>query len=197
MTDRSPSVLIAVDLIGVPRAVTDEVAQRLAEDSCDASSSSSAPRTRTPAPRSAGVLPYIFNVPASAAQQQAVDSYTSTLIGSAGTRRARGARRSPAVAGFVVAGPRRLRGEPPRAQGREMDRVRRHARRRCRSRRADAGRSRPGRRAAGGARQLRVPRDHARRQRQLSARRLAGRRQGADSAAASGRDRHGDDRDGR
>ena len=33
VTDRSPSVLIAVDLIGVPRAVTEEVARRLADAS--------------------------------------------------------------------------------------------------------------------------------------------------------------------
>ena len=78
-TDSSPSVLVAVDLIGVPLAVTDAVARRLADVSVRREQFViSATHTHT-GPSLSGVLPYIFNVPASAGQQQVIDSYTSAL----------------------------------------------------------------------------------------------------------------------
>jgi hypothetical protein len=73
------SILIAVDLIGVSRAATEEIARRLASTVRREQFVISATHTHT-GPSLAGVLPYIFNVPASAAEQQIVDSYTSTLI---------------------------------------------------------------------------------------------------------------------
>jgi hypothetical protein len=79
--DPNPSVLVAVDLIGVPRAVTEEVARRLATARVRREQFViSATHTHT-GPALAGVLPFIFNVPASEAQQQVIDSYTSALIG--------------------------------------------------------------------------------------------------------------------
>ncbi len=77
--DRSPSILIAVDLIGVPRAVTEEVSRRLGNAVRREQFVICATHTHT-GPSLAGVLPYIFNVPVSAPQQQVVDSYTSTLV---------------------------------------------------------------------------------------------------------------------
>ncbi len=76
---RNSSILIAVDLIGVSRAATEEIARRLANTVRREQFVISATHTHT-GPSLAGVLPYIFNVPASAAEQQIVDSYTSTLI---------------------------------------------------------------------------------------------------------------------
>ena len=110
------------------------------------------------------------------------------------TRRPRRAGRPPAVAGLLVTGARRLRGKPPRAEGRQMDRLRDHARRGGRSRPSDARRARP--------RMVRCERcwsiTPATRRRSkaatTSAWRLARRRQGADPAAASGRRRPGVDR---
>jgi hypothetical protein len=73
------AVLIAVDLIGVPRALSDEVARRLANASIRREQFVvSATHTHT-GPALAGVLPYIFNVPATSAQQQVVDRYTAAL----------------------------------------------------------------------------------------------------------------------
>ena len=79
-TTRRPSVLIAVDLIGVPRALTEEVARRLGNTVRREQFVICATHTHT-GPALAGVLPYIFNVPASAPQQQVIDSYTSALVG--------------------------------------------------------------------------------------------------------------------
>ena len=79
-TDSNPSVLIAVDLIGVPLSLTDTVARRLADASVRREQFViSATHTHT-GPSLSGVLPYIFNVPASPAEQKAIDSYTSALI---------------------------------------------------------------------------------------------------------------------
>ena len=64
---------------GVPRAVTEEVARRLANAVRREQVVICATHTHT-GPSLAGVLPYIFNVPASTAQQRVVDSYTSTLV---------------------------------------------------------------------------------------------------------------------
>ena len=77
--DEAPAVLIAVDLIGVPRAVTEEVARRLGKTLRREQFAVSATHTHT-GPSLSGVLPYIFNVPASAQQQRVIDSYTSALV---------------------------------------------------------------------------------------------------------------------
>jgi hypothetical protein len=73
------SILLTVDLIGVPRAITEEVARRLADTVRREQFVISATHTHT-GPSLAGVLPYIFNVPASPAERQVVDRYTSTLV---------------------------------------------------------------------------------------------------------------------
>jgi hypothetical protein len=75
----TPAVLIAVDLIGVPRAVTEEVARRLGDSVRREQFVIAATHTHT-GPSLSGVLPYIFNVPASAQEQQAIDRYTSALV---------------------------------------------------------------------------------------------------------------------
>lgn len=78
--DEAPAVLIAVDLIGVSRAVTEELAGRLGNTVRREQVAISATHTHT-GPSLTGVLPYIFNVPASAQQQRVIDSYTSALVG--------------------------------------------------------------------------------------------------------------------
>jgi hypothetical protein len=78
--DEAPAVLIAVDLIGVSRAVTEELARRLGNTVRREQVAISATHTHT-GPSLTGVLPYIFNVPASAQQQRVIDSYTSALVG--------------------------------------------------------------------------------------------------------------------
>lgn len=76
---RQAAVLITVDLIGVSRRMSDEVATRLAGEGIErAAVAISATHTHT-GPSLSGVLPYIFNVPATAAQQDAIDRYTTTL----------------------------------------------------------------------------------------------------------------------
>ena len=91
-TTRSPSVLIAVDLIGVPRAVTEEVARRLAEAPCGASSSSSAPRTRTRGPRSRASCPTSSTC---RRPRRSSRSSTATRRRSSASSNASRARRSP------------------------------------------------------------------------------------------------------
>jgi hypothetical protein len=76
---RGTAVLIAVDLIGVPRTVSDGVARRLSDTGVTrAGLAVSATHTHT-GPSLAGVLPYIFNAPVTAAQQATIDQYTASL----------------------------------------------------------------------------------------------------------------------
>ena len=124
--DAAPAVLIAVDLIGVPRTLTEDVARRLA-DAGVAGTVRHQRDAHAHGTRARGVLPYIFNVPGHAAQQEVIDSYTSALSASSNGR-ARRTRRSAAGAGLVVAGTRRLRREPAGDEGRQVDRLRRDAR---------------------------------------------------------------------
>ena len=78
-SDPDAAVLIAVDVIGVPRALSDGVAKRLANASVRREQFVlSATHTHT-GPALAGVLPYIFNVPATSEQQQVIDRYTAAL----------------------------------------------------------------------------------------------------------------------
>ena len=138
-------------------------------------------------PSLAGVLPYIFSVPASAPQQQVVaESYTLDARPSqlervaraalAGRRPSRVSAGHRGAAGFAAN--RRV------LEGRQMDRLRE-------SRPGGAvdhdlpmlAVPRRGWRAAGGVRQLRLSRDNPRGPRQLPARRLARRGQGADPSS--------------
>jgi hypothetical protein len=76
---RGSALLITVDLVGVPRTVTDDVAQRLSDTGVTrASLAVSATHTHT-GPSLSGVLPYIFNVPATPDQQGVIDRYTISL----------------------------------------------------------------------------------------------------------------------
>ena len=79
--DRDPAVLVAVDLIGTSRAITDEVARRLANASVRREQFVIAATHTHTGPSLSGVLPHIFNVPASPEQQQVIDRYTATLTG--------------------------------------------------------------------------------------------------------------------
>ena len=75
-----PAVLIAVDLVGVSRQVTDEVASRLTKAGIERSQVAiSATHTHT-GPSLSGVLPFIFSVPATAGEQAAIDRYTTQLV---------------------------------------------------------------------------------------------------------------------
>lgn len=79
-SEPNASVLIAVDLIGVPRTLSDEVARRLENASIRREQFVvSATHTHT-GPALAGVLPFIFNVSASPEQQRVIDRYTSDLV---------------------------------------------------------------------------------------------------------------------
>ena len=76
---RGTALLITVDLIGVSRTVRDDLAQRLSDTGVTrASLAVGATHTHT-GPSLSGVLPYIFNVPATPAQQGVIDSYTVSL----------------------------------------------------------------------------------------------------------------------
>src|SRR3954468_1723599 len=77
--DPDPAVLIAVDLVGIPAAVTEGVARRLSNAHVRREQFVvSATHTHT-GPSLTGVLPHIFNVPPTAAEQQAIDRYTDAL----------------------------------------------------------------------------------------------------------------------
>ena len=76
-----PAVLITADLIGVPLALTDEVARRLSGlGVARAQLAIAATHTHT-GPSLAGVLPRIFSVPATPAQEAVIAAYTRDLTG--------------------------------------------------------------------------------------------------------------------
>jgi hypothetical protein len=76
---RPTAVLITADLIGVPRRLSDDLAGRLADAGVERGTVAiSATHTHT-GPSLSGVLPYIFNSPATPAQQAAIDRYTTRL----------------------------------------------------------------------------------------------------------------------
>ena len=76
---RHAAVLIAADLIGVPRRLSDDIAKRLGDAGVErAALAISATHTHT-GPSLTGVLPYIFNSPATPPQQAAIDRYTTRL----------------------------------------------------------------------------------------------------------------------
>ena len=78
---RRTAVLITADLIGVPRRLSDDLAQRLADTGVERGTFAiSATHTHT-GPSLSGVLPYIFNSPATPPQQAAIDAYTNRLSG--------------------------------------------------------------------------------------------------------------------
>ena len=76
---RRAAVLITVDLIGVSSSVSDGVARRLSDTGVTrAALAISATHTHT-GPSLAGVLPHIFNVPATPAEQAVIDRFTVSL----------------------------------------------------------------------------------------------------------------------
>ena len=75
-----PSILITIDLIGIPRHVSDEVARRLEGAGIRREQLAvSATHTHT-GPMLAGTLPFIFGAPIPPEHQAASDRYTSQLV---------------------------------------------------------------------------------------------------------------------
>ena len=77
--DAHPAVLITADLIGVPLAVTNEVARRLSGSGVSRPQLAIAATHTHTGPSLAGVLPSIFSVPATPAQEAVIDAYTRVL----------------------------------------------------------------------------------------------------------------------
>ena len=76
---RRTAVLITADLIGVPGSLSDGIAKRLSDAGVERGAFAiSATHTHT-GPSLTGVLPYIFNSPATPPQQAAIDRYTTRL----------------------------------------------------------------------------------------------------------------------
>ena len=75
-----PSVLVTTDLIGVPRAVTEEVGRRLKSGRIEpAQLAVTSTHTHT-GPSLAGMLPFILSTPVSPDQQSVIERYTKTLV---------------------------------------------------------------------------------------------------------------------
>jgi neutral ceramidase len=74
-----PSVLITADLIGVPLSLTDEVARRLSGSGVSRAQLAIAVTHTHTGPSLAGVLPRIFSVPATPAQEAVIAAYTRVL----------------------------------------------------------------------------------------------------------------------
>ena len=77
--DARPSVLITADLIGVPLAVTNEVRRRLSGDGVSPAQLAIAATHTHTGPSLTGVLPGIFSVPVTSAEQAVITAYTHTL----------------------------------------------------------------------------------------------------------------------
>ena len=76
---RRPAVLVAADLVGVPQSLTEEVARRLARSGIERAQFAIAVTHTHTGPSLSGVLPFIFNSPATPAQQAVIDRYTGEL----------------------------------------------------------------------------------------------------------------------
>lgn len=78
--DPRAAVLIAVDLIGVPRQMTDDIARRLRNAGIAGAPQLAISATHThTGPSIAGVLPFIFSTPATPGEQAAIERYTRQL----------------------------------------------------------------------------------------------------------------------
>ena len=77
--ERRPAVLVVADLVGVPIALTDDVARRLGKAGLDRAHVAIGVTHTHTGPSIAGVLPHIFNVPASPDQQAVIERYTRQL----------------------------------------------------------------------------------------------------------------------
>jgi hypothetical protein len=69
-------VLVTADLIGVPSAVTEEVARRLARDGVERAQFAVAATHTHTGPSLAPVLPFIFSTPVTAEQEAVIEQYT-------------------------------------------------------------------------------------------------------------------------
>ncbi len=76
-----PAVLITADLIGVSRAITEDVSSRLRAAGIERHQLAIATTHTHTGPSLAGVLPHIFTTPLTADEQTAIDAYTRTLTG--------------------------------------------------------------------------------------------------------------------
>jgi hypothetical protein len=77
--DEGPAVLIAVDVIGVSRSITETLASRLRAAKVEPRQLAIAATHTHTGPSLSGVLPHIFTSPLTPAQQQAIDRYTREL----------------------------------------------------------------------------------------------------------------------
>jgi neutral ceramidase len=76
----TPSVLITADLIGVSRAMSDEVAGRLTGAGLDRAHVAIAATHTHTGPSLTGVLPFIFSTPPTPGEQAVIDRYTRQLV---------------------------------------------------------------------------------------------------------------------
>jgi len=77
---RRPAVLIATDLIGVPRDMTEEVVRRLQSARIDRAHFAIAATHTHTGPSLTGVLPKIFSSPVTPDQRTVVDRYSTDLV---------------------------------------------------------------------------------------------------------------------
>lgn len=77
---QGPAVLITADLIGVSRAMTDELAGRLKKAGVDRAQIAVAATHTHTGPSLTGVLPFIFSTPATSGEQAVIDRYTRELV---------------------------------------------------------------------------------------------------------------------
>jgi neutral ceramidase len=76
----TPSVLITADLIGVSRAMSDEVAGRLTGAGLDRAHVAIAATHTHTGPSLTGVLPFIFSTPPTPGEQAVIERYTRQLV---------------------------------------------------------------------------------------------------------------------
>ena len=97
-----PAILITADLIGIPRAMTEEVARRLSAAGVERARVAVAATHTHTGPSIEGVLPFIFGAPLAAEEAQAVARYSRRLTDALeGVARAALADRRPAVVSWA------------------------------------------------------------------------------------------------
>lgn len=100
---RAPAVLIAVDVIGVPRGLSEELAKRLAAAGIRREQLAVTATHTHNGPALTGVLPFIFPAPVPADQQAVIDRYSRTLVDKLEqVARAALADRQPSTIGWAV-----------------------------------------------------------------------------------------------